>query len=172
MTNNASFVLPHTHTNTQDQYRFIYEALEEAHVCGKTYFPACELAHQIKQKSHKNVLLLQNEYQLEYKVIEHLNHLNNHLQFSTSLCQKIQKMTRKPTIGECAGGHRVENREKNRDVSIVPRKLFFFFLCLSLANSDALFSSPFTPADNFRPYLTSFQSNEHTDYINAVFVDV
>lgn len=31
-------------------------------------------------------------------------------------------MTRKPTIGECAGGHRIENREKNRDVAIVPRK--------------------------------------------------
>lgn len=28
------------------------------------------------------------------------------------------------------------------------------------------------PADNFRPYLTSFQGNTHTDYINAVFVDV
>ncbi|KAG8178340.1 hypothetical protein JTE90_029294 [Oedothorax gibbosus] len=25
--------------------------------------------------------------------------------------------------------------------------------------------------DNFRPYLTSFQSNDNTDYINAVFVD-
>ena len=27
-------------------------------------------------------------------------------------------------------------------------------------------------ADNFRPYLTSFQSNDNTDFINAVFVDV
>lgn len=27
-------------------------------------------------------------------------------------------------------------------------------------------------ADNFRPYLTSFQGNAFTDYINAVFVDV
>jgi len=27
-------------------------------------------------------------------------------------------------------------------------------------------------ADNFRPYLTSFQGNTFTDYINAVFVDV
>lgn len=26
-------------------------------------------------------------------------------------------------------------------------------------------------ADNFRPYLTSFQGNAFTDYINAVFVD-
>ena len=27
-------------------------------------------------------------------------------------------------------------------------------------------------ADNFRPYITSFQGNNCTDYINAVFVDV
>ena len=26
-------------------------------------------------------------------------------------------------------------------------------------------------ADNFRPYITSFQGNNCTDYINAVFVD-
>jgi hypothetical protein len=31
-------------------------------------------------------------------------------------------MTIRPTIGDCAGGHRVENRDKNRDVSIVPRE--------------------------------------------------
>ena len=32
---------------------------------------------------------------------------------------------------------------------------------------------PISPsADNFRPYLTSFQGNTATDYINAVFVDV
>lgn len=30
----------------------------------------------------------------------------------------------------------------------------------------------FFAADNFRPYLTSFQGNNFTDYINAVFVDV
>ncbi|OTF70397.1 hypothetical protein BLA29_012812 [Euroglyphus maynei] len=74
-----------------------------------------------------------NQYQVEYR--------------------KIQKMTKLPTIGDCAGGHRVENREKNRDVSTVPRNYIRM-------------------ADNFRPYLTSFQSNDNTDYINAVFVDV
>lgn len=52
----------------QEQYGFVYDVLEEAYVCGKTYFPASELAQQIKQKSHKNVLFQQNEYQLEYKV--------------------------------------------------------------------------------------------------------
>jgi len=50
------------------------------------------------------------------------------------------------TIGDCAAGHRAENRDKNRNVLVVP------------------------PDDN-RPYLTSFQSNSTTDYINAVFVD-
>jgi hypothetical protein len=30
----------------------------------------------------------------------------------------------------------------------------------------------FVAADNFRPYITSFQGNNCTDYINAVFVDV
>ena len=30
----------------------------------------------------------------------------------------------------------------------------------------------FFTADNFRPYITSFQGNNCTDYINAVFVDV
>lgn len=31
-------------------------------------------------------------------------------------------MTSKFSIGDCAGGHRLENRDKNRDVSIVPRE--------------------------------------------------
>ncbi|CAG2118694.1 unnamed protein product, partial [Medioppia subpectinata] len=34
--------------------------------------------------------------------------------------EKLMKMTSKLSIGECAGGHRIENRDKNRDVSIVP----------------------------------------------------
>lgn len=35
--------------------------------------------------------------------------------------QQICKMTPRFTIGDCAGGHRGDNREKNRDVLIVPR---------------------------------------------------
>jgi hypothetical protein len=38
---------------------------------------------------------------------------------------------------------------------------YLFKLCICLIS-----------ADNFRPYLTSFQGNAFTDYINAVFVDV
>lgn len=47
-----------------------------------------------------------NEYQREY--------------------QQICKQTPRFTIGDCAGGHRADNREKNRDVLVVPRKYFFF----------------------------------------------
>ncbi|XP_023215946.1 receptor-type tyrosine-protein phosphatase mu-like isoform X2 [Centruroides sculpturatus] len=109
-----------------DHYRFIHETLEEAHVCGITWFPVTQISQQLKHKSMKNPITKQNEYQREY--------------------EKICKMASKLSIGDCAGGHRPENREKNRDVAIVP-------------------------PDNFRPYLTSFQSNDNTDYINAVFVD-
>ena len=50
------------------------------------------------------------------------------------------------TIGDCAAGHRAENRVKNRNVLVVP-------------------------PDTNRPYPTSFQTNDSTDYVNAVFVD-
>lgn len=43
------------------------------------------------------------------------------------------------------------------------------FIYVIQFNDDLMF---FTLADNFRPYLTSFQGNSYTDYINAVFVDV
>lgn len=36
--------------------------------------------------------------------------------------QKIVKMATKFSIGDCAGGHRIENRDKNRDISTVPRE--------------------------------------------------
>lgn len=109
-----------------EQYRFVYDTIEEAMFCGKTWFPVCELHKRLKHKSQRNPITKKNEYLREY--------------------EKITRMTSKFSIGDCAGGHRVENREKNRDVSTVP-------------------------PDNFRPYLTSFQSNDNTDYINAVFVD-
>lgn len=109
-----------------EQYKFVYDTIEEAMFCGKTWFPVSELHKRLKHKSQRNPITKKNEYLREY--------------------EKITRMTSKFSIGDCAGGHRVENREKNRDVSTVP-------------------------PDNFRPYLTSFQSNDNTDYINAVFVD-
>ena len=80
----------------------MYDAIEEWIICGETWFPVSEISQQLKHKSSKNKINGQNEYQLEY--------------------EKIIKMTQKMSIGDCAGGHRIENREKNRDVSIVPRQ--------------------------------------------------
>lgn len=111
----------------QEQYKFIYETIDEYYVCGKTWFHVSDISGQLKAKSVKDKVTRKNDYQLEF--------------------EKLMQMTSKFTIGDCAGGHRLENRDKNRDVSIVP-------------------------PDSFRPYLTSFQSNNQTDYINAVFVDV
>lgn len=109
-----------------DQYKFVYDTLEEHLTSGNTWFPVSELSERLKAKSIKDPLTRVNEYQKEYL--------------------QICKQTPRFSIGDCAGGHRADNREKNRDV-----------LCV--------------PPDNFRPYLTSFQGNAFTDYINSVFVD-
>lgn len=147
-------------TRTQEQYKFIYDTLEEFVVCGTSWFPVAELSQRLKQKSIKNPITKINEYQREY--------------------QQICKQTPRFTIGDCAGGHRADNREKNRDVLVVPRE--FQLSCYNSRDrqrpSTNSFSTPyksissFVTADNFRPYLTSFQGNSFTDYINAVFVDV
>ena len=120
MVNSCSCSFPHD-IPYKEQYKFVYEVLEEAYICGKTWFSASELAHQIKLKSQKNPLTQENEYQLEYRVRYLVTPIVINYSF-IHLEQKIQKMTKKPTIGDCAGGHRIENREKNRDVAIVPRK--------------------------------------------------
>lgn len=115
--------------------------------CGNSWFPVNELSQRLKQKSLKNADTKLNDYQREYMLV----------------C----KQTPRFTIGDCAGGHRGDNRKKNRDVLIVPRKnslVYFIFLYFSYFTRLS--------ADNFRPYLTSFQGNNYTDYINAVFVDV
>ncbi|CAL4064438.1 unnamed protein product [Meganyctiphanes norvegica] len=108
-----------------DQYKFIYDVLEEFLNCGYSFFPVTMLSERLKQKSMK-VDGQKTEYQIEF--------------------EKVCKGTTRFTIGDCAGGHRADNRFKNRNV-----------LCV--------------PPDNFRPYLTSFQGNSFTDYINSVFVD-
>ncbi|XP_043192596.1 receptor-type tyrosine-protein phosphatase kappa-like isoform X2 [Amphibalanus amphitrite] len=110
---------------TIDQYKFVYDTLEEFVTCGYSSFPVSELSQRLKEKAVKGPDKL-NDYQREFNQI----------------CRQVPKFT----IGDCAGGHRADNRHKNRDVMIVP-------------------------PDNFRPYLTSFQGTSATDYINAVFVD-
>lgn len=80
----------------------MYDTLEEFVVCGTSWFPVAELSHRLKQKSVKNPITKINEYQREY--------------------QQICKQTPRFTIGDCAGGHRADNREKNRDVLVVPRE--------------------------------------------------
>lgn len=92
--------------NLQEQYKFIYDTLEEFVICGASWFPVSELSQRLKQKSIKNPITKMNEYQREY--------------------QQICKQTPRFTIGDCAGGHRADNREKNRDVLVVPRKFSCF----------------------------------------------
>lgn len=84
-----------------DQYKFVYDTLEEHVVCGKSWFPVSELSERLKQKSQKDGTKM-NEYQREYA--------------------QIFKQTPRFTIGDCAGGHRGDNRDKNRDVLCVPRE--------------------------------------------------
>uniref|UniRef100_A0A0K2SYQ5 Receptor-type tyrosine-protein phosphatase kappa n=3 Tax=Lepeophtheirus salmonis TaxID=72036 RepID=A0A0K2SYQ5_LEPSM len=114
---------------TLEQFKFVYDTLEEFIVCGYTYFPVKEISATLKQKSDRSKqkrVKSSSVYEKEY----------------TLICNQTPRFT----IGDCAAGHRADNRDKNRNVLIVP-------------------------PDNFRPYLTSFQGNNCTDYINAVFVD-
>jgi len=85
-----------------DQYKFVYDTLEEYIVCGNSFFPVKELSQKLKQKSVKDASGKLNEYQKEYA--------------------QICKQTPRFSIGDCAGGHRGDNREKNRDVLCVPRR--------------------------------------------------
>jgi hypothetical protein len=52
----------------QDQYKFVYDTLEEFVICGTSWFPVKELSQRLKQKSMKNVITKMNEYQREYQV--------------------------------------------------------------------------------------------------------
>ena len=51
----------------QEQYKFIYEAIEEYLICGHSYFPVSELSKVLKRKSMKGENG-KNEYQLEFEV--------------------------------------------------------------------------------------------------------
>uniref|UniRef100_A0A0K0DLT3 Protein-tyrosine phosphatase n=1 Tax=Angiostrongylus cantonensis TaxID=6313 RepID=A0A0K0DLT3_ANGCA len=111
-----------------DQYQFIYEVLAEAVMCNIQPIQM----HQLKDRSSmykakKNRELMESQDSHENKLLLHL--------------------TQPLRIGDCAGGHRLENRGKNRDVMVVP-------------------------PDHARPYLQTLhgESKDYT-YINAVEVD-
>lgn len=184
--------------HSQDQYKFVYDTLEEHIKCGKTWFPVAELSERLKAKARKDPATKMNEYQREYAQIckqtprqvwrhpnrnQHLLHRIWLIRFCLSnICffSDFILHARRFTIGDCAGGHRADNRDKNRDVLCVPREstesanLFNHSVSDSKLIRNLWFFSRFSlfAADNFRPYLTSFQGNAFTDYINAVFVDV
>lgn len=175
----------------QDQYKFVYDTLEEHIVCGKTWFSVSELSERLKAKAAKDPTTKMNQYQKEYAQI--CKQTPRYIKIQHQI-DKYKYLKRKFnfhnffwfffrfTIGDCAGGHRADNREKNRDVLCVPRKLLFslytkhikykIYSFYHTQNERFFFFDFLFLADNFRPYLTSFQGNAFTDYINAVFVDV
>lgn len=52
----------------QEQFKFIYDTLEESITCGWSWFPVSELTTRLKQKSIKHPVTKLNEYQKEYAV--------------------------------------------------------------------------------------------------------
>ena len=111
----------------KEQMKFMYDTLEEYVICRKTWFPVSELSQRLKHKSMKDPQTKINEYQREFLVrIFQWNTgscwLIGHLFTNFYLSQLICKQTPRFSIGDCAGGHRADNRDKNRDVLVIPRK--------------------------------------------------
>lgn len=111
-----------------DQYQFIYDALAEAVLCNIEPIEMWRLKQRssmYKAKKDRQVMEAQDDDEAKLLVM----------------------LTPTLRIGDCAGGHRLENRGKNRDVMVVP-------------------------PDHARPYLQTLhgESKDYT-YINAVEVD-
>merc|ERR1719270_2172875 len=129
-------------------YRLIYDVLEDYIKCGDTSMKMDDfLKTEAQEHDESNLTSSEISEQASIENIENglrnptPDQMNKQTNFTT-----LASLRPHYTIGDCAAGHRAENRDKNRNVLVVP------------------------PDDN-RPYLTSFQSNSTTDYINAVFVD-
>lgn len=54
---------------SKDQYKFVYDTLEEHIVCGKTWFSVSELSERLKAKAAKDPVTKMNHYQQEYAQI-------------------------------------------------------------------------------------------------------
>ncbi|KAJ1370030.1 hypothetical protein KIN20_031661 [Parelaphostrongylus tenuis] len=125
-----------------DQYQFIYEALAEAVMCNIQPIQM----HQLKDRSN----LAQTSSCLQLflsKYVVCYEHFYGAMHVFRLCGLLLLHLTQPLRIGDCAGGHRLENRGKNRDVMVVP-------------------------PDHARPYLQTLhgESKDYT-YINAVEVD-
>ncbi|KAL5108212.1 Receptor-type tyrosine-protein phosphatase mu [Taenia crassiceps] len=115
-----------------EQYVFIYTVLSEwVRSGGETSIPLSTLPKVLQQ--------LQKPPEFGYGI----GHCASKYEAELAL---INRLVKPLTVGECAGGHRIENRRKSRNVLI-------------------------QPPERARPYLTTQDSGDANDYINAVFVD-
>ncbi|XP_033738828.1 receptor-type tyrosine-protein phosphatase mu-like [Pecten maximus] len=109
------------------QYRLIYEAAAMHIQCGTTVVPSAQLPAVVQRLAVKDPRTRLHGFEKEHQIIKNI---------ATRL-----------SIGDCAGGHRSENRTKSRDIMLLP-------------------------PERARPYLlTSESSDNGTDFINAVFID-
>ncbi|XP_074641310.1 uncharacterized protein LOC141899056 [Tubulanus polymorphus] len=108
------------------QYQFIYEAVNIHLKCQVTAIPSSALNQVVQRLSFKEPKSRMTGFEREFKT--------------------LQSVVPKLTAGECAGGHRAENRWKSRDVML-------------------------QPPERSRPYLMTHDSCDSADFINAVYVD-
>ena len=52
----------------QEQYKFVYDTLEDMYVCKPSWFPVSELSERLKAKAIKDSVTKLNEYQREFNV--------------------------------------------------------------------------------------------------------
>lgn len=102
---------------------FIYDVLAEAVQCDMKPFPTEELKTRgslyLTKKSRQN---MEAQFSEEFKVRDPCLTFRIESHQRLLALQLLCTLTPSLRIGDCAGGHRLENRGKNRDVMVVPRK--------------------------------------------------
>ncbi|CAI9743236.1 receptor-type tyrosine-protein phosphatase epsilon-like isoform X1 [Octopus vulgaris] len=104
------------------QYRLIYDTLALYMQCSNSIYTVSSLVQRLSDQENN----LATEFQEEFQVLN----------------QVVPKLS----IGDCAGGHRQENRSKSRDIML-------------------------QPPERARPYLLSNDKSDDSDFINGVYVD-